>query len=100
LCLTLYYACFSINFVKATHMRARARIEELGLRYDKVAGRVGLTPDRFAHVLDGRRPVPEPAEGFYSRLADALFCAPDDVREAPRESGSTLTELAPADFAA
>jgi hypothetical protein len=83
--LTLYYVCFRIKFVKATHTRARARIEELGLRYDRVAGKVGLSPDRFAHVLDGRRPVPEPAADFYGRLADALFCAPGDVREAPEE---------------
>lgn len=67
--------------MKATHTKARARIEELGLRYDRVAGKVGLTPDRFAHVLDGRRPVPEPLAEFYGRLAEALFCAPDEIQE-------------------
>jgi transcriptional regulator with XRE-family HTH domain len=71
--------------VKATHQRARARIQELGLRYDKVAARVGLTPDRFAHILDGRRPIPEPAEEFYTRLSEALFCEPADIRESEEE---------------
>lgn len=66
---------------KARHPQVRARIDELGLRYDKVAAKVGLTPDRFGHVLDGRRPVPEPQEDFYARLAEALFCEPIDIAD-------------------
>ncbi len=67
--------------MKATHLRARARIEELGLRYDRVAAKVGLTPDRLNHILNGRRPVPEPEDDFYQRLAAALLCCAGAVRE-------------------
>jgi transcriptional regulator with XRE-family HTH domain len=66
--------------VKTEHVKARARIEELGLRYDRVAQKVGLTPDRFNHILEGRRPVPEPTEDFYTKLAEALFCDAADPR--------------------
>ena len=51
------------------------------MRYDRVARKVGLRPDRFNHLLGGRRSVPEPEDEFYAKLAAARVCAPDDVRE-------------------
>lgn len=75
--------------MRLVHRRARAIIEQRGLRYDRVAEKVGVTPDRFGHILEGRRPVPAPEDEFYARLADALFCDPAEVQE-PEE------DLAPA----
>lgn len=71
--------------MRLIHRRARSLIQERGLRYDRVAEKVGLKPDRFNHILEGRRPVPEPADDFYRRLAEALFCTPADIRESEED---------------
>jgi len=42
---------------------------------------LGLTPDRFNHILEGRRPVPEPRDEFYAALAVLLRVRLADVRE-------------------
>jgi len=67
--------------MRIVHSKARALIDGRGLRYDRLAAKVNLTPDRFNHILNGRRPVPDPPENFYASLAEALFCQPDDIRE-------------------
>jgi len=51
-----------------------------GLRQDWVAAQVGLTPDHFAHIIAGRRPVPEPEKQFYVRLAKVLRVKIDVIR--------------------
>jgi Helix-turn-helix domain len=51
------------------------------LRQEWVAAQLGLTPDRFNHILEGRRPVPEPRDEFYATLAVLLGVRLADVRE-------------------
>ncbi len=70
-----------LNRTRQTHRRARALIDDRGLRYNAVAEKVGLSPDLFNRVLAGTRPIPEPVDEFYTRLAAALFCHVDDIRE-------------------
>jgi len=65
----------------------RELIDARGLRYEWVARQVGLTPDRFAHIIDGRRPAPEPTEAFYVRLAKVLGVDSSEVR--PRQTEVT-----------
>jgi len=67
--------------LKVVHGRARALIGQRGLRQDWVAAQLGLTPDRFNHILEGRRPVPEPRDEFYAALAVLLRVRLADVRE-------------------
>jgi hypothetical protein len=68
--------------LKASHAQVRDIIDARGLRYDWVATQLGLTPDRFAHILDGRRPVPDPPEAFYIRLAKLLGVDSSEIRPA------------------
>jgi hypothetical protein len=49
---------------------------------------MGITPDRFNHILNGRRPVPPPEGEFYARLADALACDIDDIQETQEEAAA------------
>lgn len=70
-----------ISLVRRIHTKARAEIDARGLRYSWVAQRLGLSPDRFNHILNGRRPVPEPELDFYRRLAEALSCEASDLHE-------------------
>ena len=67
--------------LKVVHGRARALIRQRGLRQEWVAAQLGLTPDRFNHILEGRRPVPEPRDEFYATLAVLLGVRLGDVRE-------------------
>ncbi len=67
--------------LKVVHGRTRALIRQRGLRQEWVAAQLGLTPDRFNHILEGRRPVPEPRDEFYATLAVLLGVRLADVRE-------------------
>ena len=62
---------------------------ERGLRQEWVAGRLGLSPDRFNHILEGRRPVPEPRGEFYAALAALLDARQEDIRELAAEPEPT-----------
>ena len=67
--------------LKVVHVRAQALIAERGLRKDWLAAQLGLTRDRFGHILEGRRPVPEPRGEFYAALAALLGARQADVIE-------------------
>ena len=73
---------------KLVHAEVRDLIDARGLRYQWVAGQVGLTPDRFAHIIDGRRPVPEPVDAFYVRLAKVLGVDSSEIRPSPEPEGA------------
>ena len=62
------------------HPEVRVLIDAQGRRYEWVASQMGLTPDRFAHIIDGRRPVPEPTDVFYVRLAKLLGVDSSEIR--------------------
>jgi transcriptional regulator with XRE-family HTH domain len=83
--------------VRFVHRRVRALIDDRGLRYDKVAAKLGLTKDRFAHIIDGRRPVPKPETTFYERLAAILSVDARELREDEvdaEERGEDIDEAA------
>ncbi len=70
------------------HRRARTLIDERGLRYEWVATQLTLSKDRFAHILDGRRPVPKPETQFYAKLAELLHVTPSEVCESDCEAAA------------
>ena len=76
---------------KAAHPLVRELIDAQGRRYTWVAFKLGLTPDRFAHIIDGRRPPPEPTEVFYLRLGKLLGADSSELRPEgiPRETEAT-----------
>jgi hypothetical protein len=54
-------------------------IEERGMRFDRVAERVGISKDRLSHILAYRRPAPP---WLYERAAVVLNCTPAELRPA------------------
>ena len=68
--------------MKKIHSGIKARIMEIGIRQEQVAGAVGYSTSQFSRILRGRERTPDGFEGVVHSAMDRLERAEQAAQEA------------------